>query len=97
MADAQENEERALYTRLEGDHVIAKHIRNIDYRSTDRRELGKSKFNSDYKGLVLDPLLEDYISNRYARMLDAVNELNDVRDLNVRILQLIEKELNTNS
>ena len=93
VADAQENEERALNTRLNGDKVLAKHIRNVDYRSTDRIVLGPSKFNSDYRGLVLDPLFEDYISNRYSRMLDAVIELNDVRLLNLRILHLIEKEV----
>ena len=94
VADAQENEETALNTRLEADRVIERHIRNVDYRSTDRKELGQSKFNSDYKGLVLDPLFEDYISNRYSRMLDAVNELNDVRNLNLEILKKIDEELN---
>ena len=94
VADAQENEQRALYTRLEADRVIERHIRNVDYRSTDRKELGQSKFTSDYKGLVLDPLFEDYISNRYSRMLDAVNELRDVRNLNLEILKKIDDELN---
>jgi hypothetical protein len=93
VADAQENEDRALSTRLEADRVIEKHVRNVDYRSTDRKELGESKFNSDYIGLVLDPLFEDYISNRYSRMLDAINELNDVRDLNLEILKKIDEEL----
>ena len=91
--DAQENEERALTTRMQGDHVIEKHVRNVDYRSTDRKELGPSKFDSDYKALVLDPLFEDYISNRYSRMLDAVNELNDLRNLNLEILRMIHEEL----
>lgn len=93
VVDAQENEERALNTRLQGDRVLEKHIRNVDYRNTDRTEFGPSKFNSDYKALVLDPLFEDYISNRYARMLDAVKELDDVRQLNLRIIQLIKEEL----
>ena len=76
--------------------VIEKYIRNVNYRSTERKELGKSKFPSDYKGLVLDPLFEDYISDRYSRMLDAINELKDVRELNFKILQMIDGEINRN-
>jgi hypothetical protein len=93
VADAKENELRALNTRMESKTVIEKYVRNVNYRSSDRKELGKSKFSSDYKGLLLDPLFEDYISNRYSRMMDAVNELNIVRDMNLKIKQLIQEEL----
>ena len=91
VVDAKENEERSLTTRLEAKSVIEKHVRNVDYRSTDRKELGQSKFKSDYKGLILDPLFEDYISDRYARMRDAVLELKTVRELNIQILELIRE------
>jgi hypothetical protein len=93
VADAKENEERSLTTRLAAKSVIEKHVRNVDYRSTDRTEMGDSKFPSDYAGLVSDPLFEDYISDRYARMRDAVLELRTVRELNVNILRMIESEL----
>jgi len=92
VADAKENEERSLMTRLEAKSVIEKHVRNVDYRSRDRKELGQSKFESDYEGLIRDPLFEDYISDRYSRMLDAVLELKTVRELNVQILELIDEE-----
>lgn len=92
VADAKENEERSLWTRLEAKSVIEKHVRNVDYRRTDRKELGQSKFTSDYEGLIRDPLFEDYISDRYARMLDAVLELKTVRDMNIQILELIKEE-----
>lgn len=92
VADAKENEDRSLFTRLEAKTVIEKHVRNVDYRSKDRTELGQSKFKSDYEALLRDPLFEDYISDRYSRMLDAVLELETVRELNVQILQLIEEE-----
>ena len=95
VADAKENEERSLNTRLEAKSVIERHVRNINYRSKDRKELGQSKFKSDYRALVQDPLFEDYISDRYSRMLDAVLELKTVRELNVQILNLINEELNT--
>ena len=71
--------------------MIEKHVRNVNYRSKDRTELGQSKFESDYHSLIRDPLFEDYISDRYSRMLDAVLELETVRELNVQILQLIEE------
>ena len=94
VADAKENEERSLLTRLEAKSVIEKHVRNVNYRSKDRTELGASKFKSNYQELIRDPLFEDYISDRYSRMLDAVLELKTVRELNVQILKLIEAELN---
>lgn len=94
VLDAKENEERSLTTRLEAKSVIEKHVRNVDYRSNDRIELGQSKFKSDYKGLILDPLFEDYISDRYSRMLDAVLELKTVRELNIQILELIKEAQN---
>ena len=96
VADANENEEIAYNTRMVSQPVIEKYIRNVNFRNSVRKELGESKFNSDYKGLVLDPLFEDYISNRYTRMREAINELNGVRELNVSILQKIEEELNNN-
>lgn len=96
VADANENEEIAYNTRMVSQPVIEKYIRNVNFRNSVRKELGESKFNSDYKGLVLDPLFEDYISNRYTRMREAVNELNGVRELNVSILQKIEDEINNN-
>ncbi|MFL0353976.1 DUF6090 family protein [Xanthomarina sp. GH4-25] len=93
VADAKENENRAHNTRW-NEKVLEKHIRNVDYRSADRAELGKSKFQSDYKSLIQDPLFEDYISNRYARIREAVLELNQVRAQNVTILKLINLEIN---
>lgn len=96
VSDAKENEEIAYNTRMVSQPVIEKYVRNVNFRNSVRKELGDSKFNSDYKGLVLDPLFEDYISNRYTRMREAMNELNDVRDLNVRILKKIDEELNNN-
>ncbi|MFC3880063.1 DUF6090 family protein [Algoriphagus namhaensis] len=95
VADAREDELRALNTRMEAKSVIEKHVRNVDYRSTDRTELGSSKFTSDYMGLMLDPLFEDYISDRYSRTLDAVNELNSVRATNLKILELVREELSS--
>ncbi len=94
VADAKENEERSLVTRLEAKSVIEKHVRNVDYRRRDRKELGTSEFESDYRALIQDPLFEDYISDRYSRMLDAVLELSTVRELNIQILNLISNELN---
>jgi hypothetical protein len=96
VADAREDELRSLDTRLAAKPVIEKYVRNVDYRSTDRTEMGKSKFSSDYRGLVQDPLFEDYISDRYSRMMDAVNELKSVRELNLKIIQLAEEELSQN-
>ncbi len=92
VADAKENEIRALDLRLNSP-VITKHVRNTAYRSTDRTELGASKFNSDFIGLINDPLFEDYISARYSHMKDAVIELNQVKSQNITILNLIEREL----
>lgn len=94
VADAKENEDRALNLRLDS-KVIAQHVRNVDYRNSDRIELGTSKFQSDYEGLVTDPNFEDYISDRYSRMKDAIMELNEVRSQNKEILDIIDQELNT--
>ncbi len=54
VADAKENEEIAYNTRMISHPVIEKYIRNVNFRSTVRKELGESKFNSNYKGLALD-------------------------------------------
>ncbi|GAA4948026.1 hypothetical protein GCM10023314_21670 [Algibacter agarivorans] len=54
VADAKENEEIAYNTRMISQPVIEKYIRNVNFRSTVRKELGESKFNSNYKGLALD-------------------------------------------
>ncbi|MFX0556153.1 hypothetical protein ACOCEA_05115 [Maribacter sp. CXY002] len=85
VANAKENQEISYNTRMVSQPVIEKYIRNVNFRGTVRKELGQSKINSDYQGLVLDPLFEDYILNRYTRIQEAINELNDVRELNVSI------------
>lgn len=93
VADARENEDRSIDLRLESKPVIDRFVRSVDYRKFEHQDLGESKFTSDYKGLLNDPLFEDYISERYTFMLDAINELVIVKKQNERILELIEKEL----
>ncbi len=93
--DAKENEDRSLEMRLESKYIIEKHIRIRDYRGVENKELGKSKFNSDYHALLKDPLFEDYITERFTSMDEAVLELNLVRRQNTLILDLIQKELNS--
>ena len=92
VADAKENEDRALNIRINSTAIL-QHVRNVDYRSTERTEFGKSKFHSDYQGLINDPNFEDYISERYSHMKDALIELNQVRTHNIEILDLIKHEL----
>jgi len=94
VADAKENEDRALNLRLNS-KAIYQHVRNVDYRGVERTELGKSKFDSDYEGLINDPNFEDYISERYSHMRDAILELNLVREQNLDVLDLIKQEQST--
>jgi len=94
VADAKENEDRSIMTRLEAKPVIGAHIRNVDYRSTAFKAMGESKFESDYVGLISDPLFEDYLSDRFSRTYDAIKELRVVRNQNLKILEFIDKELN---
>lgn len=94
VADAKENEVRAIDLRLESSSVLDRFIRSIDYRSVEHRELGKSKFPSDYQSLLNDPLFEDYISQRYSHIQDALFELNFVKTQNIKIIALINEELN---
>lgn len=91
VADARENELWALQLR-QNNPSITRHIRNADYRSSHLPELGPSKFPSDYGALIDDPEFEDYISDRYSKMKDALIELNQVREQNVAILELIRQE-----
>ena len=96
VLDAKENEVYALNTRLNAYRIMEKYVRYTSFRSADRKDFHGSKFPSDYKGLFNDPLFEDYITERYNNMLEAVEELNIVRDLNINILRLIDKELEKN-
>ncbi len=94
VADAKENEDRATEHRLNSDEVFSRFIRSRDYRSIQHTELGASKFTSDYQGLLNDPLFEDYISERNTHTLDAIYELNVVKEQNTLIIKLLENELN---
>ena len=93
VLDAKENELWAYDARKNAQELLEKYIRYVEYRSTDRKEFHGSKFPSDYKGLLNDPLFEDYITIRYNNMAEAVLELKIVRDLNINILRLIDQEL----
>jgi len=96
VADAKENEDRSINLRLDSYEVLDRFIRSVDYRSVEHVKLGKSKFYSDYQALINDPLFEDYISKRYSFTLDAVNELKLVKKQNIKILELIDQEINHN-
>lgn len=96
VADAKENEDRHINYRLESIDVINRFVRSVDYRGVEHPELGTSKFESDYIGLISDPLFEDYMSERHTHTLDAVNELELVRNQNVKILELVNQELKMN-
>ncbi|WP_228850932.1 DUF6090 family protein [Aegicerativicinus sediminis] len=93
VADAKENEDRTLMTRLEAKPVIGAYVRNVDYRGTESKILGESKFESDYIGLINDPLFEDYISDRLTRTSEAVKELGMVRKYNLQIIKMVDEEL----
>jgi hypothetical protein len=96
VADAKENEDRSINLRLDSYEVLDRFIRSVDYRSVEHVKLGKSKFYSDYQALINDPLFEDYIQKRYSFTLDAVNELKLVKKQNIKILELIDQEINHN-
>jgi hypothetical protein len=96
VADAKEDEERCVTAVIASRFIVVKHIRNLDYRSTYKAELGKSKFPSDYQSLMRDPLFEDYLAERYLSMDDAITALNEVKKKNSLILTLINIELNKN-
>ena len=93
VADAKENEDRSIELRLKSNYVLDRYIRIIDYRKIIHPDLGNSKFTSDYFSLVKDPVFEDYISERYTFMQDALNELHLVRNQNLIILELLDSEL----
>ena len=93
VADAKENEDRSIDLRLKSNYVLDRYIRIIDYRKIIHPDLGNSKFQSDYFALIKDPVFEDYISERYTFMQDALNELYIVRNQNLKILELLDSEL----
>jgi len=93
VADAKENEDRSIDLRLKSNYVLDRYIRIIDYRKIIHPDLGNSKFQSDYFALIKDPVFEDYISERYTFMQDALNELYLVRNQNLKILELLDSEL----
>ena len=93
VADAKENEDRSIDLRLKSNYVLDRYIRIIDYRKIIHPDLGISKFQSDYFALINDPVFEDYISERYTFMQDALNELYLVRNQNLKILELLDSEL----
>ncbi|WP_370281141.1 DUF6090 family protein, partial [Robiginitalea marina] len=93
VADAAENEERHINSWLDNaNRIMAPHVRKVDYE-TWFYDSSKSKFSSDYRALVGDPLFEDFLAERFGQILDAMQELNLVRSQNVRILELIAREL----
>ena len=93
VADASENEERHINAWLDNDDpVMAPHVRRVDY-NTWFYDSSKSKFVSDYQALVVDPLFEDFLAERYGHILDAQKELEIVRRQNIQISQLIAREL----
>ncbi len=93
VADAKENEDRSIDLRLKSNYILDRYIRIIDYRKIIHPDLGNSKFQSDYFALIKDPVFEDYISERYTFMQDALNELYLVRNQNLKILELLNSEL----
>jgi len=93
VADAKENEDRHINLRLESNHIWNRYVRSVNYRGVEHPELGTSKFESDYMGLLQDPLFEDYISERHTSVHDAILELQLVRAQNIKILELIDREL----
>ena len=95
VADAKENEDRALDYRLASDPILERFVRKADYLSLYRPEIGKSKHQSNYRALMKDPIYEDFLTERLSHTGDAINELLIVKKQNELILDLIEIELNT--
>ncbi|MBC2840063.1 DUF6090 family protein [Robiginitalea sp. SC105] len=93
VADAGENEERHIDSQLSSPSVIAPYVRSTDFYRITYPKMVKSKFPSDYPGLVRDPIFEDYLSEVYGHTRDAKNELQLVRKQNLKILQLVDREL----
>ncbi|GAA4280367.1 DUF6090 family protein [Gaetbulibacter aestuarii] len=95
VSDARENEDRCVAVVINSKPLLEKYIRNLDYRRVWKSELPPSQFDSDYIGLLNDPLFEDYLTERYITMADALSELNVLREANKRMLDMIRSELKT--
>ncbi len=94
VADAKENEDRQIELGLNSDSVINRFVRSADFYGVISTEPGLSKFSSDYRALLNDPLFEDYIVQRNSHTFDAIIELKIVKNQNEIILTLIQDELN---
>ena len=53
----------------------------------------KSSFTYNYQSMLSDPLFENLLVSRSLLTLDILNELEPLRSINIRILELIELEL----
>ncbi len=95
VADASENEKRHMDLQLGSGSVVGPYVRLMDYYGLTYPKLPESDFTSDYHGLIRDPLFEDFITELYGHTMDAKYELKLVRQQNVKILQLVNRELNT--
>jgi len=93
VADAREDEERTVAAIVASIPVIGKYVRTVEYKSVFSPKLGESKFKSDFKGLLRDPLFEDFLGERFISMEGALIELNNVKKKNTLILELINKML----
>ena len=91
--DADENEERSINIVMEMRKIIEKYARRSDISKVWRQDLPPSKSSSEYTLLLDDPLFEDILTDRYIEMEDTVGELNLVKNYNLLILKLINREL----
>ena len=94
VADAGENEKRHIEVQLRAGSIVNPYVRSLSSSGLSYYDLPESDFPSDFHGLMLDPLFEDYIAEVYIHTFDAQDELKLVRQQNVKIIQILERELN---
>lgn len=96
VADAREDEERAVTALIAANPMIQKHIRYVDYKNIYFFDSEKSEFTSDFQSLFRDPMFEDYLGERHLSITEAIGALMRVREKNILILKIIANELATN-
>lgn len=75
---------------------ITKHIQAADYVSVYYPSIGNSHFESNYSKLFQNAEFEDYCTWKIAHATEILNGLGRVKDQNIKILDLIKKEIKIN-
>ncbi len=93
IKDLAENEDRAEKRQIESQMVFNDEIRQAGFMRIFSPGIKTSRFEFDYSRLFDNPGFEDYLAWRIVDVEDVKDELLSVRDHNMKIIELVNREL----